>query len=397
LHALREAAAATQDGNQTAQVVLAWQRPNLQSIGNATLQQRRQEQHALQRKVAPPRGAGSFFVVPTVLTSAETQHDPAQPATNMVGKVATGEIRMYPDLLLGMLRGEQVAAGRVWLLCRHLDSSGRGWLDLAAIRVQLTGQDSAMRIVGKRRLRQILADGEKRFWERDDRGRLWLYGVARVAAALDVERLTLRPIALPIADLIAGLAETRAHCYAAFHSGRSIDSTSELGNPISRATLTDLCGMTDRTQRRYDRLVGVETRPCIAVGAIYEQASHAEAAWQQRGTFKLTDHQGLQGQAGRSYTAWQLPNQYRACHVRLPNGRQRKLNRQLQQLAPNHDDLVTQRAQGNDMEVRGRQAGQFEPARRFFDNGNAALNARTTEGYWFNRTTRKTGVWIPIA
>jgi hypothetical protein len=36
--------------------------------------------------------------------------------------------QIHPSLALALLRGQQVAAGRLWLLLRLLDSEGRGWL-----------------------------------------------------------------------------------------------------------------------------------------------------------------------------------------------------------------------------------------------------------------------------
>ncbi len=381
--ALRQAAAVAEGACQHVETAQNKHRPNSHTAGTDLLNQRRQENA---KTVPTARGAGSFLVVPTDVESAEKQ--PSSPSTDT--------LRIYPDLLLGMLREEQVAIGRIWLLCRHLDSDGRGWLDLAFLRDQLTGKSSPLRVVGKRRLRQILADGAGAFWERDEQNRLWLYGVARVAAKLNVERLIIRPIALPISHLITSLAHTRAHCYAAFHSGRDSESDSDLGNPISRATLTMLCGVDERTQRRYDTLAGVETRTCIAIGAPYNKANHAETVWQQGGgTFILTDRRGLQGRAGTTYTAWQLPNQYQRCHARLPKGRQRKLNQQLRLLTKNHADLVTQRARGNDMATQKETAGKTENCvRRFFENGQAAIKARSGHPvYWFDHATREIGVW----
>lgn len=35
-------------------------------------------------------------------------------------------VKAYPSILNALLKQEQAAAGRVWLLCRHLDADGRG-------------------------------------------------------------------------------------------------------------------------------------------------------------------------------------------------------------------------------------------------------------------------------
>ena len=89
------------------------------------------------------------------------------------------------------LKQEQAAAGRVWLLCRYLDSDGRGWLPVkhcAALTRRKAKAEGGRRknssfilhpaslpVFGWRRLRQILGRGEGLFWERDDAGRLWVF------------------------------------------------------------------------------------------------------------------------------------------------------------------------------------------------------------------------------
>ena len=47
-------------------------------------------------------------------------------------------VTVYPDIALAMLRQEQAAAGRLWLLLRHLDGDGRGVLRVANLRETLT-------------------------------------------------------------------------------------------------------------------------------------------------------------------------------------------------------------------------------------------------------------------
>jgi len=225
-----------------------------------------------------------------------------------------------------MLRTEQAAAGRVWLLLRALDEAGRGMVSLDDARAALTGRGSPLRLCGWRRLRQLLAAGEGVFWVREDgsrgagrqgrRGershsdasfspapplprspaRLRLLGPARVAAALGVARLVNRPVGLPAAVLLGSIGDARAHLYAAFHSGRAryLVSAGEQGSagagvkrdmatplapplpcspaplpsspPISRATLAALSGACPRSQAAYERRAGVGARDNYALG-----------------------------------------------------------------------------------------------------------------------------------
>ncbi|HET6444389.1 MAG TPA: hypothetical protein VFI27_07380, partial [candidate division Zixibacteria bacterium] len=150
-------------------------------------------------------------------------------------------VKVYPSLAQAMLQAELAAPGRVYWLLKHLDTQGKGWLSVDDIRFHLTNKQSSLRVCGWRRLRQILNQGEDFFWARDRVGRLWINGPAKVAQALGCNRLKGKPIALPIAVLLGGIKEVRAHFYASFHSGRHTN------NPISREALRELTGVAERT------------------------------------------------------------------------------------------------------------------------------------------------------
>jgi hypothetical protein len=249
-------------------------------------------------------------------------------------------ITAHPTLLAGMVKTETVAAGRVWLLCRALDREGRGWLDIDQLRWHLVGNgrwrksnmcaDKPLALFGWRRLRQILQQGRGVFWSRDKHNRLWLHGAARVAFALGVERLAGRPIVLPLAALTDSAALTRAHCYAAFHSSRPATRRGEFAPPISRTTLAEVTHVPARTQRHYDQVVGIKQRKSVAIGARYSAEKLQNTAWERlTGTFAFVDHHGRQGEPGRQYVAWQLPNMYRGCHTQAQRGRSKKINQKL--------------------------------------------------------------------
>jgi hypothetical protein len=283
-----------------------------------------------------------------------------------------------------MLRQEMAAPGRIWLLLRHLDEAGRGWLGLNAVRQKLTDPDSETRVCGRRQLRNLLRQGRGVFWEYDrpsggrpskkgdDEERLWLRSAAKAAAALGVKRLTGRPVALPVSILLAGIGAVRAHFYASFHSGRRSD------NPVSRSTLEAITQVPERTQRIYDQKAGVEGRRNIAVGERDSAENRQERAWRHgRAVFTFTDRQGRQGNAGQRYIAWRLPNRYAGPHKTSPKGRQKKINRQI--------DLVTKGAQGNGLAQRRRRC-RPQVDRLFHPNGREAGKA-------YNRDPGKDAYW----
>jgi hypothetical protein len=291
--------------------------------------------------------------------------------------------RIHPSLALALLRGQQVAAGRLWLLLRLLDSKGRGWLNRADIEAAFSDPDSPTHFCTPRYLRQLLAAGDGFFWEREGseacsehvtrtclehldklgtgpaertclepaERKVWLRSQAKVAAALGVTKLRGPAVELPLSVLLGPIGDLRAHLYASFHSGRGDEA-----NPISRASLRDLSGVSPRTQQAYDARAEVDIQPCLAIGGLTSVTSSQENAWQQgRAAFTFTDYQGQQGAANGRYQAHRLPNRYSGPHPQV-GGRPKRLNRQLA-------DLCHKGYAGND---------QPDQSRRYYADGAAA-------------------------
>ncbi len=291
-------------------------------------------------------------------------------------------IRLYPDIGLGMLRQEKTAPGRLWLLLHHLDPMGRGCVRIDIAKEQLTPKNSNHYLCGKRQLRNLLRAGEGVFWTRD-KEHIWLRSAGRVAHALGVERLTGRPVALPVGALLAGIGEFRAHLYAAFHSGRakgdprtSCGMPVATGMPIARDTLTDLSGVGQSSQRAYEARLRLRPQVNYAIGEVANELNEEERVWQQGpALFILKDYRGRQGKQGKSYLAWQLPNSYVGQHQQWPKGRQKRINRQLK-------DLVMKGMPGND----GTASETPKPEKRYYPNGRSASQARgphaADERYW---------------
>ncbi|MEW5985028.1 MAG: hypothetical protein AB1791_00175 [Chloroflexota bacterium] len=298
--------------------------------------------------------------------------DPKPSTFNLQPSADEPYVKVYPAIALGILGQGQEAAGRVWLLLHHLDAKGQGWLRIDLTQEKLTNKNSNLYICGRRQLRNLLRQGRGVFWEQD-KERLWIKSAAKVAAALGVERLSGRPVAVPISALLAGIGRVRAHLYASFHSGRTSPQISvrNLGvGPISRATLQHLTHVPERTQRVYEQTAGVTKKANIAIGEPYTEEGFQEEAWRHgRATFQFVDHQGQHGQPGRTYVAWRLPNSYTGSHIQQAKGRQKKINRQI--------DLVKQAAQGN---------GRPQVVRLFHPNGAMA-------GKVFNRNADTDAYW----
>jgi hypothetical protein len=271
-----------------------------------------------------------------------------------------GVVKVYPDIAVAMLRQEQAAAGRLWLLLRYLDADGRGVLRVVNLKETLTTSKAPLRLCGWRQLRNLLRQGDGIFWQRD-KDSVWLRSAGRVAASLGVSRLNGRPVAMPVKHLLGSIGEARAYLYASFHAGRQ--STTERRSeqkPIARDTLTELTGLTAESQRGYERRVGVSVSSNYVVGEGTTPSSQEERLWQQGGgAFEFVDHQGGQGRAGKRYIAWQLPNSYTVSLAYRPKGRQKRINRML-------SDLFMKGMTGNT---------QSAIEKRYFGDGAGAVKA----------------------
>ena len=232
-------------------------------------------------------------------------------------------ITVMPDIAVAMLRNEAAAAGRIWLLLRANDTSGRGAISVTQARALLADKGSPQRVVGWRQLRNLLRDGCGIYWDRDS-SHIWLRSRARVAAALGVTRFGRDAISIPTTKLLGTIGVVRAYLYATFHAAGKRGGNA----PIARATLQDIAGVSAGSQRNYELQAGVvaEKQFVIEVASDFDE----EMVWQHGGAgIKIIDSKGLHGVAGQAVWLRRLPNKY-ACEFERGLTRLRKrLNRRL--------------------------------------------------------------------
>ena len=301
------------------------------------------------------------------------------PAASTAQPQELERINHHGDIALAALRSGESCHYQLWLALRLLDATGSGHVALSAAKDALTEESSDSFMYQVPRLKQLLAEGNGRFWHIDEE-RLWLRSTVRVAHVLGVTRLNGRFFTIAKDEIVGGTAVFRAHCYAAWLSNHT--------NPMSQATIERLTGLTPRTQRRYCQLANIEVQQNITIGPAAHTADRQEIAWQHGNTFEFTDYRGQQGPAHRRYIAWHLPANYA---VNGPQGSRRQQKRHNQQLA----GLATTETPGN---------GQFAGTRLFFANGKAAAKAynrqmsgETTDIYWQQRRAKSgTGIWNVI-
>lgn len=343
-----------------------------EALTRALRQARRRREAAARRRAAAHRHWLPRPPQPAAETASTPQPVKADPQVQLPPTVL-----LFPDLAIAMLRRNVEAAGRIWLLLRHLDRQGRGWIEASVARQQLAGKNSPLRVCGWRQLRNLLAQGDGLFWQRDEgpasEGRIWLRATAKVAAALDVPRLTARAVTVDVTALVDSIGTVRAHFYASYHSGRRHN------RPISRQCLEELTGVSRRSQHKYEAEAGIKPRQNWALGAHYTREAAQERAWRQgNGVFQFTDHQGRTGAAGANYVAWQLPNSYVGPHEQQVTSSRKRINRQLV-------DLFTKGITGNGKKTVVEQ-GHERPVARFYEHGQAAVRA-------YNRSPEKDLYW----
>jgi hypothetical protein len=310
-----------------------------------------------QKKV---RGEEPFFSRPPHPIRCDNWKQPDNDSSTQV-------VKLFPDIALAFLRHKLAAVARIWLLLKHLDSMGTGWVTEIKSRARLSGKASQTKVCGLRQLRKLLSRGDGIFWVRSG-GKIWLRSLPKIAAVLGVTRLVSPPVALPINVLLKSIGSVRAHFYASFHSGRS--HSSNFGKPIARTTLRELSAVCSKTQLFYETQAGVKSQFNYAIGGAASSNEIHEHAWKHgRALFFFTDKKGLLGPAGQSYTAWQLPNTYVGPHKRQPKGRRNRINRELA-------DLFQKGMTGND-----RCPGKSDTPvlglaeKRYFNSGSTAVSA----------------------
>jgi hypothetical protein len=214
-----------------------------------------------------------------------------------------------------------------------------------------------------------------------------------VAHGLEVAQLIGRPVALPLEALVNGIGRFRAELYAAFHSSRvktNPDGEAQ-AMPIARETLTNLSGVGETTQRRYEEQLertetAVEVQPNYAIGNKTSARELEEKGWAQgQALFILEDFRGRQGPKGEQYVAWQLPNSYAGSHQQRPKGRQRRINRELKDLVmkgmPGNEGQTVEATQADSARVDSNRVKKL-----YYPNGKLAAQAfnrrKVDSCYW---------------
>jgi hypothetical protein len=289
-------------------------------------------------------------------------------------------INHHADIGIAAMRATQSGHYQLWLLLRLMDEKGRGWVDLEWAFLHLASAGSKWRRYKGPRLHQLLAEGNGRYWTTDSQ-RIWLRKTVQVAGALGIDRLNGRFVQAAVTDIQDAIAPFRAYLFSTWLGNHR--------NPMSRATIERLTGLSARTQQRYGELAGIETVENIALGPYLTAGSQQDAHWHHDGVFTFVDRGGRQGPAHRQYVAWHLPSSYTSTAPTVGRSQTRHANKQLAVLAketgaPGNDHLFAREHITRRFHTDGKRAAL---AQRHAEAGNDEMywqlgRAKTGRGLW---------------
>ena len=179
-------------------------------------------------------------------------------------------VKTYPELNREALRIGQDRELALWYLLRFLDKPGSGRVFLDRLTKVVTGK---RRLWSQANLERRLARGEGRFWKviTTEHGQSIRYAsLEAVCGALGVVPHR-DPVGVPL-RAFRRLAVTRAYLYAAWVKDRK----------IGRGTIAELTGLSERAQRRYGKLAGIQQEKNLAVREYQRGDQLAPGRWVAR-------------------------------------------------------------------------------------------------------------------
>lgn len=172
----------------------------------------------------------------------------------------------------------------MWAYARSIDDAGRGMVTTKQL-LNASGMS-----------RQRFWELKELFWDKDQRGRLWIHGYTRVFDTLELDYV-IRYKCEFVDDDLKTVKSFRCALYEAFLAAHGIA-------PIARATIQELTGLSERTQRRYEQQAQVRKNVNYARLAT-DKVTNKDLMYRYgRGVFAITTKNGsreLVRQLGNGY------------------------------------------------------------------------------------------------
>ena len=247
------------------------------------------------------------------------------------------QVKVSPSLLMAFQAATMSPVGRLFTLLRAIDTKGRGIIEYGQLKPYRHRKADKKGLLGIswRRIGQILKQGDGIAWTWEpDRQRVKVYNPARVKNNLDGGKLTGVPVYIPSSAITESNQIFKAYAHAALK--KSKETGSGQTNPISKATIKKLSSASSATQWRYNKLADVKTITNIAVFTDLKWSSKEDMYTARKehgaGLFRWYDRYDKLYEGHHATIAKRLPSSYQTPLEIAPMGRQRKQNRQIENL-----------------------------------------------------------------
>lgn len=205
---------------------------------------------------------------------------------------------MYTSLLTRFMKTESHNQGRLWLILRSMNKSGSGWVEYESLR-ELYDKANRHFLYSEKRLKGVLKSGHNTFWNFTG-DRVYLFGLAKVAANIGCEHLYTGMVKVPDDILYGSICDFKAFCHDAKLATIGKDKL------VSRTKIQSELNINKDTQRKYEKRMGTKVHKNYRIVADgYDPASenYQELIFLYGENFPIRTHKG-------TYTATKLANSY---------------------------------------------------------------------------------------
>lgn len=216
------------------------------------------------------------------------------------GATTSKRVKLYPSLAIQAHKKGYDPEARLWAFIRSKDLAGKGHFCMAELQSITADFLSWVRVC------QILRKGSGKFWTLESDS-LRMRRPDNVLEALQGYRSPLSPVFVECEALNTMASYRAAVLYDGFLAGRNRSK-----NPITRATIRQETGVTESTQRNYQKARRIGSELAVGIIARFDKELFEDLAWKcGRRIFRFVDYRGYHGPPGQAYIAQRLGNEYR--------------------------------------------------------------------------------------
>ena len=167
-------------------------------------------------------------------------------------------VRLIPDISAKGLKDHKATELSLWYCLRAINHWGSGVLDMEFALQALIDTFG----YNRRTVYRQLAKGESIFWTvipQNGTSRIYIHGISKVANDLQIH-WTQRYFREVSVERFNTACKRRAELYASIHKPAGTRA-----NPMSRACITSMTGLSKGQQRRYEIVAGIKRTPNYAV------------------------------------------------------------------------------------------------------------------------------------